>query len=70
MPVINNIVPSKLLDSVNNLEILSVSIPGKKPFTINLIYIPPNAEASQGPRKQFLVVWPTSHRTMCIENLR
>ena len=69
MLAINNIIPSKLLDSPDNLEILSVSLLGNKSFTIYLIYTPPNAEASQGCRKQFLVVRLTSHRTMCIENL-
>ena len=69
MLAINNIIPSKLLDSPDNLEILSVSLLGEKPFTVCLIYIPPNVEASQGRRKQFLVVRPTSHRAMYIENL-
>ena len=69
MLAINNIIPSKLLDSPDNLEILSVSLLGNKSFPIYLIYIPPNAEASQGCRKQFLVVRPISHRTMYIENL-
>ena len=43
---ISNIIPSKFLDSPDNLEILSVSLLGKKPFTICLIYIPPNVKAS------------------------
>ena len=41
--VISNIIPFKFLDSPDNLEILSVSLLGKKPFTICLIYIPPEA---------------------------
>ena len=46
MLAINSIILSKLLDSPDNLEILNVSLLGKKYFIICLIYIPPNADAS------------------------